>query len=68
MQFQDQGAEVDINTTYEVFQKIVKIDQRAENIDTGNMKLTFNSVCIRSFLHILLNAWHICTNTKCTRV
>ena len=34
-----------MNTTFEEFNNIIHEDKRAQGLDAGNIKLTFNSVC-----------------------
>ena len=43
----DKGYTIDIDSTFEKFAEIISTDKRAAVLDAGNIKLTFNDVCIR---------------------
>ncbi len=42
----DKGYTIDIDSTFEKFAEIISTDKRASALDAGNIKLTFNTVCI----------------------
>uniref|UniRef100_A0A915HXL3 FF domain-containing protein n=1 Tax=Romanomermis culicivorax TaxID=13658 RepID=A0A915HXL3_ROMCU len=42
--YQEKQFEVELNTTYEQFQDVLKQDSHFSAIDVGNMKLTYNSL------------------------
>ncbi len=42
----DKGYTIDIDSTFEKFAEIISTDKRAAALDAGNIKLTFNSVCL----------------------
>ncbi|KAL5006562.1 hypothetical protein ScPMuIL_015368 [Solemya velum] len=40
----DKGFLVEVNTSYEEFATVISTDKRAVNLDSGNIKLTYNSL------------------------
>lgn len=40
----DKGHMVEVNTTFEEFSNMISDDKRANSLDTGNIKLTYNSL------------------------
>ena len=42
--FQEKGFFIEISTTYESFSSTILSDKRSSNLDSGNIKLTYNSV------------------------
>lgn len=57
----DKGYAIDIDSTFEKFAEIISTDKRAAVLDAGNIKLTFNDVCIHlhcsiiDFSHLLFS-------------
>ena len=47
---QDKGFLIEIVTTFEDFSNVISDDKRANSLDTGNIKLTYNSVSIKGTL------------------
>jgi len=41
---QDKGFLIEVNTTFDDFSSVIADDRRANTLDTGNIKLTYNSV------------------------
>ena len=48
----DRGYTIDIDSTFDKFAEIISTDKRTTALDAGNIKLTFNSVCSRTDLHV----------------
>lgn len=48
----DRGYTIDIDSTFDKFAEIISTDKRTTALDAGNIKLTFNSVCSHTDLHL----------------
>ena len=51
MFFQEKSFFIEVATTYEDFSRVILSDKRASSLDSGNIKLTYNSVSGRSGGH-----------------
>ncbi len=43
----DKGYTIDIDSKFESFAEIISTDKRTAVLDAGNIKMTFNNVCLR---------------------
>ena len=46
--FQEKSFFIEVATTYEDFSNVILSDKRASSLDSGNIKLTYNSVSSRA--------------------
>ena len=44
---QDKSYFIEVTTTYENFSAVILNDKRAKSLDSGNIKLTYNSVSLQ---------------------